>query len=445
MVKPFRLYGPRQLGEIPELKRLSPDFRFGMQVVAQVLPCRVNQHVIDELIDWDNVPDDPMFQLAFPQPGMLTTAHFNTIADLLRSKADRAALKSAAHAIQRQLNPHPADQLTMNVPRLDGQPLPGLQHKYRETVLFFPAPGQSCFSYCTFCFRWAQFVGDRELKIAAREGRELCDYLRASLRVTDLLVTGGDPLIMRARLLRSYLSPLLDPEFDHVTTIRIGTKALTYWPHRFLSDPDAPELLALFRDIVARGKHLAIMAHFNHDRELMPAATREAIARLQETGAIIRSQSPLLARINDDPGVWSSMWRSQVQLGIIPYYMFVVRDTGARHYFEVPLARAWEVYQQAVQAVSGLARTVRGPSMSCGPGKVEIQGVTEVGADKLFVLRFIQARQPDWVQRPFFAAFDPRATWFDQLKPAGGAAQFFFQEEYDRLRSSCPLITRQER
>jgi len=120
---------------------------------------------------------------------------------------------------------------------------------------------------------------------------------------------------------------------------------------------------------------------------------------------------------------------------MVPYYMFVERDPGARRYFEVPLARAWAVYREAVQQVSGLARTARGPSMSADPGKVEVQGVTEVGGEKVFVLRFIQARDPDWVQRPFFARYDEQATWLDQLKPAFGEQAFFFEAGFRRMQA----------
>jgi L-lysine 2,3-aminomutase len=134
-----------------------------------------------------------------------------------------------------------------------------------------------------------------------------------------------------------------------------------------------------------------------------------------------------LAQINDDADEWARLWREQVKLGIIPYYMFVERDTGARHYFEKPLYEAWKIYRQAIQQVSGLARTARGPSMSASPGKVEVQGVAEIHGEKVFVLRFIQARDPEWVQRPFFARFDEQATWLDQLKPAFGEERFFFQ------------------
>jgi hypothetical protein len=119
---------------------------------------------------------------------------------------------------------------------------------------------------------------------------------------------------------------------------------------------------------------------------------------------------------------------------MVPYYMFVERDTGARRYFELPLVRTWEIYRSAMQQVSGLGRTARGPSMSAGPGKVEVQGVAEIRGERLLVLRFIQGRNPAWVERPFFAKYDPHATWLDQLEPAFGARRFFFENEYDAMR-----------
>ena len=440
--RPLKIFTERQLDRIAPLQTLSAEQRFAMHVVAQVLPFRVNQYVVDELIQWDQVPDDPMFRLAFPQQEMLGPAHFARIADLLRSGASHEAVRTAAREIQLSLNPHPADQRTLNVPRVNDQPLPGVQHKYRETVLFFPSQGQTCHSYCTFCFRWPQFVGDKSLHMGAHEGEKLRAYLAAHPEVSDLLVTGGDPMVMKTADLAAYLEPLLDARFDHLQNLRIGTKALTWWPFRFLSDPDADDLLRLFERVVESGRHLALMAHFDHWRELEAPAARAAIRRVRDTGAVIRCQGPLLNHVNNDPAVWARLWREQVRLGMVPYYLFVERDTGARHYFEVPLARALEVYREAIQAVSGLARTVRGPSMSASPGKVEVQGVAEVAGEQVFVLRFIQGRNPDWVERPFFARFDPAATWLNDLRPAHGAERFFFEEEYLQMRQRSGLDNR---
>jgi hypothetical protein len=112
------------------------------------------------------------------------------------------------------------------------------------------------------------------------------------------------------------------------------------------------------------------------------------------------------------------MWREQVRLGMVPYYMFVERDTGPQDYFAVPLARAYQVFRHAYRSVSGLCRTVRGPSMSATPGKVCVDGITEVAGQRVFVLRMIQARDPDLVGKPFFARFSPGATWLTDLEPA---------------------------
>src|SRR5690606_40693830 len=154
---------------IPQLDRFSADQVLAMKAVAQVLPFRVNDYVINELIDWNRVPDDPMFQLTFPQAGMLQDGELDRMIDLLRKHAGRDRIKAEARRIQLTLNPHPAGQKELNVPRFQGMKVAGMQHKYRETVLFFPSPGQVCHTYCTYCFRWPQFVGLDDMKFAAKE------------------------------------------------------------------------------------------------------------------------------------------------------------------------------------------------------------------------------------------------------------------------------------
>ncbi|WP_133493215.1 KamA family radical SAM protein [Alcanivorax sp. 24] len=428
----FKVYTARQLDKIEPLQRLDEEARFAMDVVASVLPFRVNEYVIEELIDWDKVPDDPIYQLTFPQKGMLAPEHFDRVAAAMRG-GDKDTLDQAIAEVREALNPHPAGQMEHNIPEVDGERINGLQHKYDETVLFFPSQGQVCHSYCTFCFRWAQFIGDNDLKIAAKEAGQLKKYIQAHPEITDVLITGGDPLVMKTKNLRAHIEPLL--ELEQLRTIRIGSKALTFWPYRFVSDNDAADLLDLFREVTASGKHLALMAHYNHWKELEPPIAREAIRRVRATGAQIRAQGPLLAHINDDADDWARLWQTQVELGVVPYYMFVERDTGARHYFEVPLAKAWQIYRGAMKQVSGLARTARGPSMSSHPGKVEIQGVTEIHGEKVFVLRFIQGRNPDWVQRPFFAKYNNEATWLNHLEPAFGEEKFFFEDELAAMES----------
>ncbi|WP_218163374.1 KamA family radical SAM protein [Nannocystis exedens] len=417
----------RDFASIPQIAALPADIRLQLSAVARVLPFRVNRYVLDELIDWGRVPDDPIYQLTFPQPGMLDDAEVQVVADLLRAEAPGGEIEAAVRRIQRGLNPHPAGQITLNVPTLDGRALRGMQHKYRETVLFFPAQGQTCHAYCTYCFRWPQFVGLDDLKFAARESEQLVEYLRRHPDVTDVLITGGDPLVMRTAALRRTIEPLLAARLPGLTTIRIGTKALAYWPYRFTTDADADDLLRLFEEVAERGMHLALMAHSSHPRELETPAAITAIRRVRSTGAVIRCQAPLIRRVNDDPQVWAELWRAQVRLGAVPYYMFVERDTGPKEYFKVPLARAVAIFGDAQRQVSGLCRTARGPSMSAMPGKVVVDGVVESGGRLCFSLRMLQGRDPAWVGRTFLAEYDERAAWLDELRPAGDEPEFFYQ------------------
>ncbi len=429
----FKALQRDSLDSIEGLSHLSADDRIEMKAVAAVLPFRTNPYVVDELIDWDNIPADPIYQLTFPQPGMLPADDLATMVTLIKRGASEPEILAAARTIQARMNPHPAGQRELNVPQVDGRPLPGMQHKYRETLLFFPSQGQTCHAYCTYCFRWAQFVGLDELKFASQEVDGLTRYLATHPEVSNILFTGGDPMMMRTPVLRRYIEPLLDPSLDHLTTIRIGTKALAYWPHRFSTDKDADDLLRLFERVAKSGRHLAIMAHYSHPRELETPAAQDALRRVRDTGAVIRCQAPLIRRINDDATTWAEMWRLQVQLGLVPYYMFVERDTGPKDYFAVPLARAFEIYRGALKQVSGLARTVRGPSMSATPGKVVVDGVATIAGEEVFALRFLQARDPDWVGRPFFARYDENATWLDGLTPAFGEDRFFFEDGLRRM------------
>jgi KamA family protein len=414
----FRAFTAKHLDALAQRAGLSASDRLAIRAVGMVLPFRTNAYVTDNLIDWAAAPDDPVFRLVFPQAGMLPAADVGRIASMIAREAPDTELRAAVHEIRMRLNPHPAGQLALNIPELGDEPLPGVQHKYPETVLLFPKQGQTCHAYCTYCFRWAQFVDEPDLKMATSDVGNVIDYLRAHTEVTSVLITGGDPMIMGSGVLRRYVEPLLGPGMEHVESVRIGSKSLSYWPQRFVTDPDADDTLRLFETIVASGRTLAFMAHFSHPRELGPAIVAEAVRRIRATGAVIRTQAPLIRSINDEACTWAGMWRAQVRMGMVPYYMFVERDTGPQDYFAVPLARGYQVFRDAYRSVSGLARTVRGPSMSATPGKVCVDGITDVAGERVFVLHMIQARDPSLVGRPFFARYNPDATWLSDLEPA---------------------------
>jgi len=428
----IKTYTLTNFRDLPQIQEMSSEKQFEMEVVGNVLPFKTNNYVVEQLIDWNNIPKDPMFVLTFPQKHMLLPNHYAQMASTLKEGADRKKIQEVANEIRLQLNPHPAGQMELNVPTLnDGTKLYGMQHKYKETCLFFPSQSQTCHAYCTFCFRWPQFVGMDEMKFAMKEGEQLVQYLREHPEISDVLFTGGDPMIMKAKMFSSYIDTLLEADLANLKTIRIGTKALSYWPYKFLTDDDdAKQSLEIFERITNKGIHVAIMAHFNHLVELSTGSVKEAIKLVRNTGAQIRTQSPLLAHINDDADMWAEMWRKQVQLGCVPYYMFVVRDTGAQHYFGVTLVKAYEIFREAYKKVSGLGRTVRGPSMSATPGKVLVDGTPTINGKKVISIRFLQGRNPDWVQKPFFAKYDEKANWLDELKPAF-EEKFFFEDELE--------------
>lgn len=184
--KKMRFYGLRDIEKIPQLEKLSHQQIFELKTIAQVLPFRTNNYVVEELIDWDNIPNDPIYQLTFLQKDMLEPQHYDKIAKVMNSGATKDKIRSAANEIRYELNPHPAGQMTANIPIDDDEIIPGVQHKYRETALIFPSAGQTCHAYCTFCFRWAQFVGIDDLKFATDESKRFQNYIKKQKQITDI-------------------------------------------------------------------------------------------------------------------------------------------------------------------------------------------------------------------------------------------------------------------
>jgi KamA family protein len=434
--KPYRPILRTDIKSIFSEKGIHDEFLEDREIVAQVFPFKVSQHTID-LINWSEYESDPIFLLTFPQPGMILPEEITFLKQLKSSGVTREVIADAISNIRETKNPAPSNQQS-NRPKLldngDEEVCEGIQHKYKKTVLMFHKNAQTCHAYCTYCFRFNQFVGkDTFLE---NDATRLHRYLKQHPEITDVLMTGGDPATMKTFVFKEVLEPLLSPEFDHIKTIRIGTKALTYHPYRFLTEPDAAELIALFRKLRDHGKHIAIMAHFTHHQEISEATKQAARRLIEEGGATIRCQAPIMKHINDNSDVWATLWQKQVSLGMVPYYMFIARDTGPHRYFEVSLAKALRIYQEARKKVSGLGHTARGPSMSASPGKIMILGRETISGEDVFILKFLQGRNDDWTDRVFFAKYSETASWLDDLEPAFGETEFFFEKEYNNKASS---------
>jgi hypothetical protein len=250
----------------------------------------------------------------FPQADMLPAADVARIAGLLAGGAPDPEITAAAHDVRMRLNPHPAGQLALNIPDLDDEPLPGVQHNYPETVLVFPKQGQTCHAYCTYCFRWAQFVDEPELEMATADLGRVIDYLRQHREVTSVLITGGDPMIMGATVLRRYIEPLLGPGLEHIESVRIGSKSLAYWPQRFVSDPgpgSRPGGAAVFRAL-RPGRYLAHRPAARVRQPLPVRDHRRGPARALVPGGLRAGQLNWLSWLAELAG-WLAGWLAEAR------------------------------------------------------------------------------------------------------------------------------------
>jgi len=399
---------------------LPEDVKQEIEIVSRVLPFKANNYVVDYLIDWANYETDPCYILTFPNRHMLPEKNYKEVKHAVVSGKSEAEITRLANRIRMSLNPHPAQQQS-NIPRLDGEPLPGVQHKYEDIVLFFPTQGQTCHANCTFCFRWPQFVKDLDLQFSMKEIDQVAEYIKQHESVHEILFTGGDPMIMSPKTIRKYIDTLFAADLPNLKTIRFGTKSLTWWPFVFLPqyNEEGQEMLDVFKHIVDSGYHLSIMAHFNHYQEMSNEAVAEAVRNIKDTGAEIRTQSPLLRHINSSSDIWAKMWDQQVNMGMVPYYMFIERETGPFEYFQVPLAEAYQIYTDAIRETSSLAKTVTAPSMSAAMGKAQVMGIIEnpLNGEKYFRIQYIRHRDKSKSYKPFLMHYDDKATWIDQLKP----------------------------
>jgi L-lysine 2,3-aminomutase len=387
----FRVFTAADLDQLTARAGLPPARRLRIQAAAAVTGFRVTSYVTDELIDWSAAPDDPIYRLYFP---------------------DEDVLAGAGTGLGRQTAP--------GRPRPGDPVLPGVRRAAHDTVMVVPARESASRRYAITCPGRTWPARGPGPAMSADGIPRLTAYLAAHPEVTSVQLTGGDPLMMGAAALRRHIEPLLAVE--QLASIRISTSALACWPHRFLNGPDgdADDTLRLFGQVCAAGKNLTLMAGFCHPRELEPAAAGEAARRIRDTGALICTQAPVAGSVNDAASIWAVIWRTQVRMGMVPGTMNLNHVTGPGRHFTVPLARAHRIFTRAYADVTGLARTVRGPAMRGEHGTVCIDGTAVIGTQKVFVLRYIQARDPHLIGAPFFAAFDPDAAWLTDLKPAPG-------------------------
>ncbi len=278
---------------------------------------------------------------------------------------------------------------------------PGLQHKYTQTALFLVGP--TCFGYCRFCFRKRLFMEDSNEILF--DYKPAIEYIKEHEEIHNVLLTGGDPLILSTERLKDILLSL--SEIDHLINLRIGTKALAFNPYRIIYDE---ELLELFKNINKTGRRLYIISQFDHPREVNNIS-RRAINKLLSAGCVILAQMPLLKGINDSPFTLSELWNSLTNAGVNTYYLFQCRPTVGNKPYAVPIERGFKIYEQAKMNCSGIAKRIR-YVMSHATGKIEIAGMTE----KHMIFKYHQSADPENIGKTMIFKRNPDAYWLDDYK-----------------------------
>jgi KamA family protein len=354
------------LGDLAHVQQLPAERRRRLESVARRYRFRSNEYY-QSLIDW-NDPDDPIRRIVMP--------HETELQDwgLLDASGESTYIRA-----------------------------PGLEHKYRHTAILLV--NDVCGALCRFCFRKRLFMADNEE--VTRDITPALDYLSAHVEIDNVLITGGDPLLLSTPRLQNILDQLL--AIPHLRMLRIGSKMAAFNPYRILDDP---ELLAMLAAASQPERRLYFMAHFNHPRELT-APARESIRRLQAAGLIVLNQTPLLHGVNDHPDTLSSLCRILAALGVTPYYLFQCRPTAGNASFAVPIEQGFQTFAAAQSRGSGLVRRLR-YVMSHHSGKIEILGLD---AGRIY-LRYHRAAHPGDEGRMLFFPRNPKAYWLDDYTTA---------------------------
>lgn len=281
----------------------------------------------------------------------------------------------------------------------------GLQHKYADTALLLVT--DQCAGFCRYCFRKRLF--SKSSRETLRDWRPALSYIAAHTGITDVLLSGGDPLTLPTAALSDVVDGIL--RIPHVRTIRVGSKVPAFHPARITDDPELADLVAR---VVASGRSFLVMTHFDHPRELTEQAVR-ALAVLRDAGASCLNQCPVTKGVNDDPAVLAELFQRCTEAGSPQYYVFQCRPTRGNASFVVPMVRVMEIVEAARARVSGLSRRAR-LCLSHDSGKIEM-----IGADEAHIfMRFHRAKRPSDAGRIVVYERDDDAFWVDGLALSPG-------------------------
>jgi len=351
----------KHLIKIEQLEQLSEQERNHLKEVTETFPFRSNEYYLS-LINWDD-PDDPIRTIIIPH----------------------------SHELEKWGRLDPSDEESFTI-------IPGLEHKYNSTALLLIS--NVCEGICRYCFRKRVFIDKQSNYL--HDPAAAMQYIKEHKEITNILLTGGDPLVLETSKLETIIKQLR--EIEHVQIIRIGTKMPAFNPYRIIEDTALLEMISKYS---TEQKKIYIMTHFDHPRELTEVAVK-SVNLLHKAGALIANQTPLIRGINSNPKVLAELLGKLSFIGAVPYYIFQCRPATGNKAYTVPIEEGYEIVEQAKSMVSGLAKRAR-YTMSHTTGKIEILGKTK----ELVYFKYHRAADDKDSGRFLVLKSNPNAYWLD--------------------------------
>ncbi|MCW4022903.1 MAG: KamA family radical SAM protein [Candidatus Bathyarchaeota archaeon] len=277
----------------------------------------------------------------------------------------------------------------------------GLQHKYSQTALILAT--NKCAMYCRHCFR-KRLVGLQTKEIIDRF-EDAANYIKQHKQINNVLVTGGDPLVLKNEIIEKLLSILSG--LPQINFIRFGSRAPVTYPSRF----EDKKLLQILTKNCHPNRRIYVVTQFNHPREITKQSIK-AVDNLMKSGIIVNNQTVLLKGVNDNPETLSELLNGLVRIGVVPYYLFQCRPVKrVKCNFQVPLARAIEIVEETKKHCNGLSKRFRF-IMSHRAGKIEILGIFN---NKVY-FKYHQAKNKNKIGKIFTKQINENACWLEDLE-----------------------------
>ncbi|MBU1097248.1 MAG: lysine 2,3-aminomutase [Ignavibacteriae bacterium HGW-Ignavibacteriae-2] len=218
-------------------------------------------------------------------------------------------------------------------------PVPNITHRYPDRCLFLVT--SQCGMYCRFCTRKRK-VGDSD-KISMKQLESAFRYIEKHSEIRDVILSGGDPLMLTDYLLERILNRLR--KIPHVEIIRLGTKMPVVLPQRI-----TPKLV----EMIKKYHPIWVNTHFNHPWEITPESTK-ACAMLVDAGCPVNNQAVLMRGVNDDPVVMKELMLKLLKIRVRPYYLFMADETKGASHFRTTLDKGIDIMDHLRGHISGLA------------------------------------------------------------------------------------------